>query len=80
MWIADVIHACDIAEDVAIAYGYNNIERVIPSTNCIAEQVSLYYLHLLHKERELHCWFVFPQFGNLVSVISTQRLESGNSG
>ena len=23
----DVIHACDIYEDVAIAYGYNNIER-----------------------------------------------------
>lgn len=23
----DVIHACDIYEDVAIAYGYNNITR-----------------------------------------------------
>lgn len=24
---SDVLHACDVAEDVAIAYGYNNIER-----------------------------------------------------
>merc|ERR1719494_1037236 len=24
---SDVIHACDIAEDVAIAYGYNNVKK-----------------------------------------------------
>ena len=36
----DVIHACDIIEDVAIAYGYNNVKYTIPNTNCIAEQVS----------------------------------------
>lgn len=24
----DILHACDIMEDVAIAYGYNNIEKV----------------------------------------------------
>lgn len=23
---ADIIHACDIVEDAAIAYGYNNIQ------------------------------------------------------
>ncbi|XP_062567010.1 phenylalanine--tRNA ligase beta subunit-like [Saccostrea cucullata] len=34
----DVIHACDIVEDVAIAYGYNNIEKTIPQTNCIGNQ------------------------------------------
>lgn len=27
----DVIHACDIYEDVAISYGYNNIQRTLPS-------------------------------------------------
>ena len=27
---ADVIHECDIAEDVAIAYGYTNIVRTLP--------------------------------------------------
>eukprot|EP00596_Hydrurales_sp_CCMP1899_P008384 CAMPEP_0119034288 /NCGR_PEP_ID=MMETSP1177-20130426/1285_1 /TAXON_ID=2985 /ORGANISM="Ochromonas sp, Strain CCMP1899" /LENGTH=633 /DNA_ID=CAMNT_0006991615 /DNA_START=82 /DNA_END=1980 /DNA_ORIENTATION=+ len=29
---SDILHACDVIEDVAIAYGYNNIVQVIPST------------------------------------------------
>ncbi|OXB83072.1 UNVERIFIED_CONTAM: hypothetical protein H355_016636 [Colinus virginianus] len=37
---ADVIHACDIVEDAAIAYGYNNIQMVIPKTYTIANQCS----------------------------------------
>jgi len=35
---ADVIHAIDVAEDVAIAFGYNNIVKTIPKTNTIAAQ------------------------------------------
>lgn len=34
----DVIHHCDIYEDVAIAYGYNKIERTLPNTSTIAQQ------------------------------------------
>ena len=34
----DIIHACDIYEDVAIAYGYNNILKTLPATNTIAVQ------------------------------------------
>jgi len=30
----DILHACDIAEDVAIAYGYNNITKKSPATVC----------------------------------------------
>lgn len=37
----DVIHACDIFEDVAIAYGYNNIKRTIPKTNTIGQQLPI---------------------------------------
>ena len=37
----DVIHACDIYEDVAIAYGYNNIEKTLPRTNTIAQQLPI---------------------------------------
>lgn len=29
---ADVLHPCDIMEDVAIAFGYNNIQKSIPKT------------------------------------------------
>ena len=28
---SDVLHACDVAEDIAIAYGYNNLETQLPS-------------------------------------------------
>lgn len=35
---SDILHPCDIMEDVAIAYGYNNIERKVPETFTVAEQ------------------------------------------
>ncbi|ERE86543.1 phenylalanyl-tRNA synthetase beta chain isoform 2 [Cricetulus griseus] len=38
---ADVIHACDIVEDAAIAYGYNNIQMTLPKTYTIANQFPL---------------------------------------
>lgn len=36
---SDVIHACDIIEDAAMAYGFNNITRTTPRTYTIANQV-----------------------------------------
>ncbi|KAM8953971.1 phenylalanine--tRNA ligase beta subunit [Pelodytes ibericus] len=38
---ADIIHACDIVEDAAIAYGFNNIAKIIPKTYTIANQLPL---------------------------------------
>ncbi len=32
----DIIHACDVMEDVAIAYGFNNIPAKVPTTSCVA--------------------------------------------
>lgn len=29
---SDIMHECDLIEDLAIAYGYNNLNRVIPET------------------------------------------------
>ncbi len=37
----DVLHACDIVEDVGIAYGYNNITFTIPQTATIAQQFNI---------------------------------------
>ena len=31
---SDIIHACDIAEDLAISYGFNNIKKCKPQTVC----------------------------------------------
>ena len=35
----DIIHVCDIFEDVAIAFGYNNVKMTFPKTNTVANQV-----------------------------------------
>jgi phenylalanyl-tRNA synthetase beta chain len=37
----DVIHACDIVEDVAISYGYENIVMTVPQTSTLATQFPL---------------------------------------
>lgn len=37
----DVMHACDIYEDIAIAYGYNKIQKTIPNIFTIAEEVRI---------------------------------------
>jgi phenylalanyl-tRNA synthetase beta chain len=35
---SDILHACDIMEDVGIAYGFNNIVRTNPKTNTVGRQ------------------------------------------
>lgn len=35
---SDVLHPCDVAEDVAIAYGYNNVPRRIPQIVSVARE------------------------------------------
>lgn len=37
----DVIHKCDIIEDIAISYGYNNIKKVLPDVNTIGKKNNL---------------------------------------
>ena len=37
----DVMHMADIVEDVAIAYGYDNIVKTQPKTNTTGEQVNI---------------------------------------
>ena len=32
---SDVLHACDVVEDIGIGYGFNNIARVFPPTNTV---------------------------------------------
>jgi len=37
----DIMHPCDIAEDVGIAFGYNNIPKIYPPTNTVGKQQPL---------------------------------------
>jgi phenylalanyl-tRNA synthetase beta chain len=48
---SDILHACDIMEDVAIAYGYNNLVKEIPRTLTYGKQQPLNKLtDLLRQE------------------------------
>lgn len=38
---ADVMHACDVAEDIGIGFGYNNIVKAFPPTNTVGKQIPL---------------------------------------
>lgn len=37
----DILHACDIIEDVGIAFGYNNIKKTHPNALTIGQQLPL---------------------------------------
>ena len=41
---SDIIHPCDIAEDIGIAYGYNNIQRVLPHTLTVGKEQPLNHI------------------------------------
>lgn len=38
---SDILHAVDIAEDIGIAYGYNNIVKRVPDTNTVGGEFPL---------------------------------------
>ena len=32
---ADILHPCDLIEDIGIGYGFNNIDKVFPKNNTV---------------------------------------------
>ena len=78
---SDILHACDIIEDVAIAYGYNNIARTIPKTNCFSSEVGdhkIVFL-LVFKNKTNNNFFIFSKF-ELNKLTDLLRLELAQSG
>jgi len=53
----DVIHPCDIYEDVAIAFGYNNIVKMTPHTLTVAQQLPINKLTDQLRESVAQCGF-----------------------
>lgn len=48
---SDILHACDIVEDVAIAYGYDNIVKTLPTSMTIgAQQLSMKLSERVRRE------------------------------
>lgn len=37
----DILHECDLVEEVAIAYGFNNLKKTFPSTNTVAKPLPI---------------------------------------
>ena len=53
----DILHECDIMEDAAIAYGFNNLPQQIPKTNTVASPFPLNTLaDILRKECAMAGW------------------------
>ncbi|KAI9219054.1 phenylalanyl-tRNA synthetase beta chain [Blastocladiella britannica] len=51
---SDVLHACDIMEDVAIAYGYNKITKTVPTVNTVGKPLPINKLSdLIRRELAL---------------------------
>lgn len=47
---SDILHAVDIAEDIGIAYGYNNIVKTVPMTSTVGREQPLSQLGDLLRE------------------------------
>ncbi|XP_026809319.1 phenylalanine--tRNA ligase beta subunit-like [Rhopalosiphum maidis] len=53
----DIIHACDLYEDVAIAYGYNNIPKTLPKTTTVGSQLPINNLSDKIRNEIAYCGF-----------------------
>jgi phenylalanyl-tRNA synthetase beta chain len=53
----DILHECDIMEDAAIAYGYNNLPHTFPATNTVAQPLTINKLSdVIRREWALAGW------------------------
>lgn len=53
----DVLHECDLMEDVAVAYGFDNLPRRFPSTNTVAAPLPINKLSdLIRRECAYSGW------------------------
>jgi len=66
----DILHECDIMEDAAIAYGFNNLPDTFPATSTVAQPLAISKLSdVVRMEWAFAGWVeVLPLI--LVSVIN----------
>lgn len=71
----DILHECDLIEDVAVAYGFNNIKKTFPSTNTVGKPFAPSKLgDIVRRECALAGWLeVLPL--TLVSPSATLQLR-----
>lgn len=64
----DVIQECDIAEDIGIAYGYNNIPKVFPPTNTVGKQIPLHKFSDLIRSELAQAGYIESLTMSLLSI------------
>ncbi|KAH9449778.1 hypothetical protein Pst134EA_019678 [Puccinia striiformis f. sp. tritici] len=53
----DILHECDLVEDVAISFGFNNLKKTFPSTNTVAKPYPINKLSdIVRKEAAFAGW------------------------
>ena len=66
----DILHACDIFEDVAISYGYNNIIKKFPKVVTIGAQFSLNKLSDQIRYEVSRCGYTEALTFSLVNIVN----------
>lgn len=70
----DVLHQCDLMEDVAVAYGFDNLPRRFPSTNTVAAPLPINKLSDLVRRDIAYAGWIEALSLILVSVVAAVLL------
>jgi len=57
MYRTDVLHQCDVAEDLAIGYGYEKIIPEIPPVNTVGKGITVNNVSDIVREELAHCGY-----------------------
>lgn len=67
----DIMHPCDVVEDIGVVFGYNNIPKALPPTNTIGRQLEMSkFTELMRHELAQAGYYETLTFG-LLSVKET---------
>lgn len=71
----DILHACDILEDIGISYGFNNIDMVLPQTLTIGSQFKLNKISDQLRFELARCGFTEALTFSLVRLKFNERVQ-----
>ena len=70
----DIMHPCDVVEDIGVVYGFNNIPRILPPTNTIGRQLEINkFTELMRHELAQAGYYESLTFG-LISLKETYEM------
>jgi phenylalanyl-tRNA synthetase beta subunit len=70
----DILHECDIMEDAAIAYGFNNLPDTFPATSTVAQPLAVSKLSDILRHEWAHAGWV-----EVLPLILVRLCTSSNS-